>query len=132
MSKGGTSPDDDRKNNCTAKLVKYAWDDEDGCQKASFSSKSDCLWSTYGKTYFYDENTHSYKKYYEYDYDKDLYEYDGSGVHKHAVGDTPDGKLEFYITCSDDGNWYTNEIKGNASGAIRYWIDNTQTTINGK
>ena len=131
ISKNNGSPEDKKKENCASKLIKYAWDDEDGCQKASFSSRSDCLWSTHSKTYYYDQDTHSYKKYYQYNYDKDLFEYNGSGIDRLSSGDIPDGKLEFYITCSNDGNWYTNEVNGDISNAIRYWINNTHEAVNG-
>ena len=132
MSKNNTNPEDEKKENCASKLIKYAWDDEDGCQKINFSSKSDCLWATYAKSYYYDQDTHSYKKYYEYDFDVDLYKYNGTGINKYAVNDIPDEKMEFYITCSDDGNWHTNEVKNNISNVIRYWIDNAHTAVNGK
>lgn len=132
MQKNNTGLEDERKQSCSSKLIKYAWDDEDGCQKVNFSSKSDCLWSTYGKTYYYDQDTHSYKKYYEYDFDIDLYEYNGSGINRYSSGSVSGEKMEFYITCSGDGNWYTNEVKGDISKAVRYWIDNKNTAINGE
>lgn len=106
--------------NCSSKLIKYAWTEKDGCQKSTFDTRKDCLFATYYKTYYYDHDTYSYKKYHEYYYDEDLektYRVDTSNS-------VADGKSEFYITCSNDGNWHTNEVKnGNINPAVKYWND---------
>lgn len=106
--------------NCSSKLIHYSWTDENGCQKANFNSKSDCLWATFGKTYYYNQETYSYDKYYEYDYDSDLYGYNKSGVNRYKTSNIPADRGEYYIACSNDGSWHTNTFKS-ITEPVDYW-----------
>lgn len=120
ISKNVTKNNEQNHKECSSKLIRYAWTEKDGCQKANFNSKRDCLRATFGKTYYYNQETYSYNKYYEYDYDPDLYDYNKSGVRKYSTNNVPSGKGEYYITCLNDGSWHTNTFNS-ITEPVDYW-----------